>query len=102
LEAANASEDSLALTQSCIRVRIGDIERFAVANGPGVCPNSLERLWKSRRHGSVGCGINARKRDKFELIARDPGQPHVCPSSKRTALAMIASNIGWTYPSASG
>ena len=51
-----------------------DIDWRAIANGLGVRPLGVERLWEARPQGSVASVVGARERNELDLMARDPGQ----------------------------
>ena len=95
--ATSTGVGALGIGQSGIGLGVGDIERRAIANGLGVpSPRIGATVGRPPSDGVAGV-VGARERGELDLIARRSGsaRPESAPS-KRTALATIASNTGWT------
>src|SRR5262245_27828597 len=81
-KATDGSVASFAVSQPSIRVRISDIERCTVTNGPRVHPHGLERFREGRPYGGITCGVGAREHGELDLLVLDQGQGTRVPSQQ--------------------
>src|SRR5262245_46028177 len=65
---------------SHIRLRVGNIDRYAIANGRPMQPLGWEGHRKGRPQGRFTLRVDARECREIEVVARDPRQrARVCP-----------------------
>ena len=89
--ATGASRGAPGFGGAGISLRVGDVDRRAVANGLGVRPFGLKRLWETRPRGGVASVVSARERGELDLIARDLGQR---PRSRLDVLVQVEDVVG--------